>query len=231
MNFVVDLILVLIVAVCAWYGHKKGFILSFFNFFGGLISFVLGSFLARPLGAFVSDSVLKPFMTDYISKAFQDFLSERVSEAGNSELLPSAVEFFHDYGLDSSSLQNIFQKAENNVDDFIDSSVSAVTNPLAESLGYGIALIILFVVFFFLFRYVIKIFDLVAKLPVLNFANRSLGLLFGISFGLLLATVISALLAVAEPLLVNGGTAIFSSFSIEKTYIAKYLSAVLKNLL
>ena len=67
MNFVVDLILVLIVAVCAWYGHKKGFILSFFNFFGGLISFVLGSFLARPLGAFVSDSVLKPFMTDYIS--------------------------------------------------------------------------------------------------------------------------------------------------------------------
>lgn len=227
MNILVDLILVLIVLFCAWYGHRKGLILSFFNFFGGLISFFLGSFLARPLGTYISDSILKPFMTDSISKAFREFLAERASEAGG-EVLPSAVDFFRGYGLDQPSLQSFFQNAENNVDEFIESSASAVANPLSESLGFGIALIVLFVIFFFLFRYVVKVFDLVAKLPFLNFANRSLGFLFGISYGILLSTVFSAVLVVAEPLLVNSDVPLLASLSIEETYVSKYLSAVLK---
>ena len=229
MSFAVDLILVLIVIVCAFLGYRKGFILSFFNFFGGLISFLLGSIFAKPVGVYISDSFLKPIMNNYFSKVFREYFADRVSESGNGEVLPSAVDFFQDYGLDHSSLQTIFQNAKNDVDEFIDSAVSAVSNPLAESVGYGIALILLFVVLFVFFRYVIKIFDLVAKLPVLNFANRSLGFLFGVSFGILLVIVFVALLISLEPFLQSSELPFLSSFSIEKTHLAKYLFAVLKN--
>jgi uncharacterized membrane protein required for colicin V production len=72
---------------------------------------------------------------------------------------------------------------------------------------------------------------LIAKLPVLNFANRSLGFLFGVSYGILLSVLLSSLLVAVEPFLQNSDLSVFNDFSAEKTYAVKYFSSVLKNFL
>ncbi|MBR4288523.1 MAG: CvpA family protein [Clostridia bacterium] len=231
MNLAVDLILISILLASAFYGYRKGFILSFFNFFGGLIGFVLSSFLAKPLGSYISDSFLHPFLSNYVSDTFSNFLTDRATETGNFEVLTSAMDFFHKFGLDQEALQNIFQNSENDVDRFIHSAIEAVSYPLADSVGYGIALILLSVLLFFLFKFIVKLFDLIAKLPVLNFANRSLGLVFGISYGILLSILFSSALLVLEPFLQNSDLSFFTVFSVEKTYAVKYFSSVLKNYL
>ena len=231
MNFAVDLILITLLLVSAIYGYRKGFILSFFNFFGGLIGFLFSSFLAKPLGSCISDLFLKPLVSNYLSNSFRNFLAARADEAADGEVFSHALDFFRRFGLDQASLKNIFQSAENDVDRFVDSAIEAVSGSLAESVGYGIALVLLFVVFFFLFRFVVKLFDLIAKLPVLNFANRSLGFLFGVSYGILLSVLLSSLLVAVEPFLQNSDLSVFNDFSVEKTYAVKYFSSVLKNFL
>lgn len=229
MSLALDFILIGIVLFCAFYGYRKGFILSCFNFFGGLISFVLGSMLARPLGSLISDALLKPIFENYFTDALCDFLAERSAATGSGELLSSAEEFFRGFGLNQEVLQTYFESAGNDADQFINSAVSAVSRPIAESLGFAIALVLLFIAFAFLFRFVVKFFDLIAKLPILNFANRSLGFLFGVSYGVLLVIVFSAILAVLEPVIQNSDLPLISEFSLEKTFLLKFLSSILKD--
>ncbi len=225
----VDLILVLIVLVCALIGYQKGFVLSCFNFFGGLISFILDAFLAEPLGAYISTSFLQPLLQNYFTKAFGKFLAKRAAESNDSEVLSAATDFFHKLGLEESAVQNYFEQAEYDVETFIHSAVTAVTQPIAKTVGFVVALVLLFVVLFFVCKFIFRFFDFVAKLPVLNVVNRSLGLLFGISYGILLAVVFSVALEMLEPFIQRSDLPFLSDFSIERTYLAKFLSVVLKD--
>ena len=224
MNLAVDLLLLLIVFFCALYGYKKGFIISCYNFLGGLISFVLTSHFARPFGDYIANSFLKPFFEMYFDNAFQNFLTERAANDGNAEIFSTASAFFQKLGLDQDKLQHYFDKAGDDVQEFVDSAISAVTEPIAEYTGRLIAWIFFLIVFFFLCRFVFKFFNLLAKLPVLNFANRSLGLVFGICYGFVLVLIFSAFLAVSETFIQNSDIAFLSDFSIDKTFFVKLFS-------
>ena len=152
MNLAVDLLLLLIIFFCALLGYKKGFIISCYNFLGGLISFVLTSLFARPIGDYIANSFLKPFFEKYFANAFQKFLTERAANDGNAEFFSIASAFFQKLGLDQDKLQHYFDKAGDDIQEFVDSAISAATEQIAEYTGRLIAWIFLFIVFFFLCR-------------------------------------------------------------------------------
>ncbi len=227
MNFAIDLMIVLIVLFCAVFGMRKGFIRSCCNFLCGLASFIFTAVFSRPLGAYFSKTFFKPFFSSYLSNALSKYFSEQ-SHSTDSDVFAVVSNFFQEAGLDQSVLQGCYQASKDNTQDFIQSAIDAVALPLADSIGYAVALVLLFVVIFLLCKFVLKFFDLVAKLPVLNFANHTLGLVFGILFGLLHAFLFSAALALFEPLIQNANLPFLSDFSLDKTYLADFLAGILK---
>lgn len=226
MSFVIDLIIILIVVFSSLYGLKKGFVLSCCNFLCGLASFVLTFLFARPLGSFLADSVFKPIFESYFTKAFSVFLSKQADSMLN-EPFTAAAAFFKEFGLDSSILQNCYQSAGEDVDKFFRISIDAAASGISDSIGYAFALVLLFIGLFLLSKFIIALFNLISKLPILNFANRSLGLLFGMCFGLLISVLFVAAVVLLEPILQNSGVTTDSYLSVNETYIASFLSDLL----
>ena len=56
MTIIFDLIPILLIALCAILGRKRGFIRTFFGFFGSLIGFIVTSLYAPMLGKFVTET-------------------------------------------------------------------------------------------------------------------------------------------------------------------------------
>ena len=224
MNLAADLILFFIVLLCAFWGYKKGFALSCYNFLGGIISIILDIFFSKPFADYISNSILNPFFEKHFTNAFQKFLNERAAADTNSEVFSSAVDFFQKHGLAQDELQRFFDNAGNDTQKFIDSAISAVSRSVSDFAGTIIAWVVLFFVFLFLCRFVFKFFDLLSKLPILNFANRSFGLLFGICHGLFLAVLFSLALFYSEPFLQKSDISFLSDFAVDKTYLIKLFS-------
>ncbi len=219
MNIFVDLSVVFIVIFCVCSGYRKGFIRSFFNFFGGLISVSLASFLARPTGNFFANILVKPILSNfYREKIFRQISFDAIG-SNSFDALSSFSSYASRFGVSQQHLQMLWERSENSVDAFAESFIDLVVSLVANSIGYSLSFIIIFIFVFILFKYLVKFFDLVSKLPFLNFSNRTLGLVFGFCFGVFVAAAFVAALVVVEPFLQNSNFALFRDFSLEKTYL------------
>ena len=88
MNIVADLIVIAMFAFFAYYGYRKGFIRAFFDLFGGLISFFVSSLLAHPVGSFISDKLLMPYLSSRLTQALSEQIANRASSVEIDEIVP-----------------------------------------------------------------------------------------------------------------------------------------------
>lgn len=224
MSILVDLIIVVVVLLCTYYGLKKGFVITFFNAFGGIVSFVISAVLAKPIGNFLSDLFLKKLFSEHYQKEFFEYFGASAGQADSEQVFSSASEYFTRYGVDQSEIQGFFATSGNSTERFIDKTIEAAISPMAESIGYIIGFILISVLCFLVFKFLVRFFDLITRLPILHISNTALGIVCGFCYGLLISVAFCFVLLYLDPVLQSSDSSFFNEFSMNDTVVARFLS-------
>lgn len=153
MSIVLSVVLILIVAIFALIGAKKGFFATVAGFLSPLASLLLTVLFYKPVAAFLKSTLF----------------ANMVSDVPLPEIDAS--------GDVISQLTGLMEYLENN--DLGEVTAAIKDNVMAEVLSIAIAIIGLFLVLLIAIKIVFRLLDLVAKLPVLKQANGLLGGIIG----------------------------------------------------
>jgi len=226
MSVLFDLLLVAVIVLFAYIGKKRGFIKSFFSFFGSIISFFLSSLLAHPVGDFLSEKMISPALQNAFVNRFSDAVGNSTS-VDFSALPEAAKQVLSTFGITVSEAETIVLEASENMSGGAASVLAQhVVPPVANAVGFALSFVLLFVVFSVAIRVLVSVLNLISKLPFLNFSNKTLGLLVGVVEGLFISILLSELLRLSEPYLQGGDIPVLSGIHLVETYFARFLSGL-----
>lgn len=209
MSVLFDIILIIVLAVCAVIGWKKGFIRAL----RGFITYILSFAVANTLYRVVAKSVIQlPFLQKMITDVEMPELSQ------NATFLDKM----------SAIVKYISEKATfSNVDETSETIKAILNNYIAELLASVIGFIVIFIVMVLVLKLLLWILDMVvSKTPVIRQANGLLGCIIGLLTGLFWTWIISNVFVnFALPLLNEKWPTIFVS-EIADSFVVKLCTKI-----
>ena len=196
MNFpnhiIADILTVLILVFSVLYGRKNGLIKTLSGVISLFLAFSLAGTLATSTTPYVSERFVAPYFQSRIeSEAVDQDLPQTGLSIDSQQKLE---EFLTSLGLPTGIvLDTVSDLAESLSKSFIE-PIKVLSNTVSFKITYAILFIIYFIVLRILLFFVFKLFNLTAKLPVVNFINKSMGLIFGAVFGYLIIITLSFIL-------------------------------------
>ncbi len=178
MNILLDLLVILIVVLFAFVGKTKGFVKTFFGFFGSIISFIFASVFAKPIGTFLSEKAIFPVLKKYFLATLSEKAGEKIHTFDYQSLSETAKEFLLRFQISEEKVQSFSISAQDSFAEAGEKMAETVLTPFSESIGYAIAYITLFIVFSIAIRILVKVFNLFDKLPIIRFSNQPCFMLF-----------------------------------------------------
>ena len=183
----VDIIIVVILVICAIKGLLDGFVKAFLSFFI-VIAGVVAAKIFSP--ALVGAIKTKTTLYENISQK----ISQKMALVFTGNATPSDV-------TDSARLHNIPDSMAKHLEKFIDStnktigsSAQAFGENAANIIVTAISFIAILLVVILVCKLIVLLLDKVMSLPVLNTLNKLGGFVVGIIKGVLFAVIISTLL-------------------------------------
>ena len=200
-SLVIDIVIASVILAGIISGTVRGFIKTIFGLFRGIIAGII-AYLLTPIVA----SLIKatPFYTGLIDETkngiyetVKSFLeSDPDKFLAQSEEIAALLERF------GSSVDFVKTEYDRLVSEKISDAALYLTehivSPACSALLTVLSFLVLFVAAFILLRFVIKIFDSISKLPIINGLNRLLG---AISGGILGSSAVCLIITVFEVIL------------------------------
>jgi uncharacterized membrane protein required for colicin V production len=229
MWFILDLIIIAIIAIFVFTSAKRGFVRTVVELVGYFlaiyIAFTAGGILAESIYDFAIEPKIVESVADKISVSSETSTNEIVDEVWNS--LPDfVVDTAENFNITSHTLKTTLEENVNNHSSsakIAQNASTAIVRPIAVPLIKTILSIILFVVLMFFVRILARIINKAFSLPLIGSLNRTLGGVIGLLKGLIFAFVfvISILFIMS---FFENGFLIFTNENIEKTYLFKFLA-------
>ena len=170
MAIIIDVVAVLLFLFFLWRGKRRGFIKTF----AGILALILAFWGAGVLADYTAPAISEKYVTPWVS----DFIAPKV-EAENPETPTEFEALLIEIGVpegmasDLITARPVAELAEN----------ASVT--LSEKLTYAILCLVYFILLLLVLKLLFRVVDKIFDLPVLNFANSTLGLICGGIFGFL----------------------------------------------
>lgn len=175
MNYLIDIILIAIIALTTFIGYKKGLIKVAF----GLISFLLAIVIAVVLYKPISGFIIK-----YTT------LDDKIEETVESKI---------------SSSNSAKEETDNFIANYYSDIKNATTAIIAKNISQTIINIGCMIIVFIISNIILLFFkfsgDLIAKLPLIKQFNSAGGFIYGLLKGFILVYIILALIAIASPVI------------------------------
>ena len=223
MNYLFDFLVLALIIFCAWLGKRIGFVRSFFGFCGTLISFAVSSFLARPVAKWLCEIVFLPILEKVFADSVSEKVGQKLQDIDFANLPDSVHQLLNLFGTDAEALQRYLAESDVSSGQQLAHEIcSAVAEPVAYAISFAVAFFGLFIIISLFIRFLVNALDLIAKLPLLNFSNRLLGLGIGILWGITLAVILSSALTIAAPAVRSNY--FFASFDPGKTVVLKFFA-------
>ena len=240
MNLAVDIIIIIVVLLIIWLAYRRGFIKSIMGFVSTIVSLIVAYAFYPNLTLFIKEKFLIDSISGDISTTIQSFsavignngssgvfnLEKLADGIVNNDTTASLVSMLQRYGQNIDEfvkkLRSLANASEATVND-VNVISEDVASPTATSIASIISFILIFVACILVFKLITYILDKIFKMPVLNFANKLLGVLFGILEAAVIAYVLSIILS---SLVTNLGViapSVFGTFNIDDTYVCKFL--------
>ena len=181
MDYLLDLIVIAIIALSTFIGYKKGLIKVAF----GLVSFILAIILSVVLYKPVSN-----FIIDYTP--IDDYIEQSISERLQSPEITKE---------ESENIVSNFFDLKNISNSLINSSTNIISDGISKTIINISCMIVVFIIsklILLLFKFV---GDLISKLPLIKQVNNAGGFLYGLIRGFLIIYVLLALVAIASPII------------------------------
>lgn len=174
-NYIIDLILIAIIALFTFIGYKKGLIKVAF----GLVSFILAIAISVIIYKPVSN-----FIINYtsIDDSIEALITERLDSSETTQ----------------EETENIVSNYYNNIKN---ASTSVIANGMSKTIINVSCMLIVFIVtkiILFFFRFA---GDLIAKLPLIKQFNSAGGFIYGLLKGFIIIYGLLALIAILSPII------------------------------
>ena len=208
MTLAIDLVFIVILAVCAWSGYKKGIIMGI----GGLLVIIISLYGGHLLSSTFSYEVipaLKPFASGYLEARVPEQLYEQLGyeadDNGDYDVEFSVHDLYEEYpelreisakqafmslGVFEEEAEDLAAEAvayqEENEVEFTD----AVIQIFCQRITYFLGFLIGFALIAILLTVLGNLLNLSYKLPGLNIVNDILGLCIGLVTGICFCSVL-----------------------------------------
>lgn len=232
MGIILDLILLLIIAVCVIISVKRGFIKTVVEFLG----FVLAIYLAFTFGPVLSDATYDNFVKPSISSEISDAIAD-ASNAGatqiTNELWEKLPEFLtknaDKFGVSLEKIQSdISIDKVTDTNEIANSITDSVVKPVATAALDTVFSIVLFLVISLIAKLLSKPINKLFSVSYVGKVNKALGVLLGVGngivFSILFCVIISSVL-----IFTKSGFLIFTRENIEKSTVFELLCKINPN--
>ncbi len=208
-----DIILALIFILFAVDGYKKGFIKSVFGIGITIVSVIVAMNFYAPLADFFRSTVIYGELTDNLHEKIEEYIADALDEDSLGELLNDAptgiAALLSGFGTGTDEVAEKYNELITAGETGIAEKISDyIVDPAAETLSAALAVLVVFIASVLVLNIVMRLLDLIFKLPILNFANKLGGFVIGAFTGLLVAFVFCTVMHFALPYLPGLGISI-----------------------
>lgn len=190
MYFLVDFVLLAIIALCAFKHYRSGFMCSVLNFGKLVIGVLCASAFRRPLGNFISQNIVHPRLSEMLYQKISTSVPSCNSLAEFFASVPdSIVSTIELFGGDIAELGTKYSDAEN-TELVLRDIASTVSEPISNTVSGIVAYVVIFVTAVASVSIIVLILKRI-RLPIITRFDKWLGLSLGICLGLLLSSMLS----------------------------------------
>ena len=197
MVIVIDIILVLIVALSAFLGYKKGLVELGAKLFAGIIAIVITLIIYKPVGNIVIKNTS-------IDEKIENTILEKTTNVIDENSKISDNKYIQD-------------ASDNAVSQVKEEVIPEQARNIAVNVVFVATALILFIVSKIVLSIVISLANAVASLPILKQFNEIGGLLYGLVRGAIISLVLILVIGTIAKLNPNGSL----SKNVESTYLLK----------
>ena len=197
MGIVIDIILVLIVALSAFLGYKKGLVELGSKLFAGIIAIVITLIIYKPVGNIVIKNTS-------IDEKIENTILEKTTNVIDENSKISDNKYIQD-------------ASDNAVSQVKEEVLPEQARNIAVNVVYGATALILFIVSKIVLSIVISLANAVASLPILKQFNEIGGFLYGLVRGAIISFVLILVIGTVAKLNPNGSL----SKNVESTCLLK----------
>lgn len=197
MGIVIDIILVLIVALSAFLGYKKGLVELGAKLFAGIIAIVITLIIYKPVGNIVIKNTS-------IDEKIENTILEKTTNVIDENSKISDNKYIQD-------------ASDNAVSQVKEEVLPEQARNIAVNVVYVATALILFIVSKIVLSIVISLANAVASLPILKQFNEIGGFLYGLVRGAIISLVLILVIGTIAKLNPNGSL----SKNVESTYLLK----------
>lgn len=212
----VDAIVVFVLLFSAFRGRKRGLVRTLTGILALLLAFWGAGILAQQTSPYLSSKYVEPWIYNSImpsiSAETESISAPPTSESTVTGSLETALE---EIGLTDSLISSFFSDFAINLTDSIEQIVNSAARSIGYKLTYALLFLVYFLILYLLLRLVGKLVQLLAKIPGINFVNRTFGFILGLILGYLTILVSSYILTTTGVLL--------TPQIVENTYVLRFL--------
>ncbi len=221
--YILDGILILIVALSVFIGYRRGFIRSIVQLVGMLAAIVVAFSLSGMIAEWIYDGFIKEPLQDSIVEMLH---RDETPEPDEIEEVLSVVPAFLRNALNVDEIAQqavtvITEKVNETADTTAELVATDVIRPVATTVMRVLLFIVLAIVLTLVVKLLLTIIKPITKLPVLRQADGTLGAVVGAVKGLLFV-----LIAVAVMQLLASSDALIAQTDMDNTVIAKWIAEI-----
>ena len=229
MTFLIDVVLMLIVAAAFFIGMKRGFFKALIDMFSTVIAVVITFLTYRSAASFINDRFILPKITEKI----KNLITSNGTVTDIAKLFSEKKSFFTAI-IDRFSNMDAVENYYNGVKDSgnaVDKVSEFMASPIAETISRLIAFIVVLLISLAVMKLIAALIGMTLRLPLLKQADSMLGAVFGAAIGIIIAWSISlvvvnsfdSLMALSPKLFPEGKSA---AEIIDSTLLLRFLSGV-----
>ncbi len=224
MSYILDGIIILIVALGVFLSAKKGFVRTLIEVVGFVAAIVIAFTLSSPLASTVYDKMIEPSVVRTVENAAADS-AQNASGAVDAvwNKMPTFITESSFFNLSKNTVTATIQTETANSGAQLAQTVSeSFVKPVATKLLSVLFSVILVVVLLFVVKILAKYINKLFSFSVVGDINRTLGGLLGLVKGAAVAVIFCLIVSLALSFTKNGFL-IFTYDAINASYIFKFL--------
>ncbi len=198
MRFLIDLVIILVIALCVWSGYKKGLVMGV----GGIIAIIISIYGANLLSSVYSAEAIpamRSFVSGYIETKVNNEIKGRLGVSNSGKSLMDLVaedeelrkEFaeacFKSVGIYSKTAEKFAAEAETYAGENNTDIQNAVVDVLCKKGAFAAGITLAFLLILIILTVIGNIPNLSFKLPNLDMVNNIGGITTGAITGILLS--------------------------------------------
>ena len=224
MAYLLDALVILIVAFCVWRGFKHGLIRTLVMLVGFVVAALIAGQLSGPIAGGVYDGLIGPNMEDTLVENAVAAGETRVEVNIASMFGDNATlqKYFEDLGLATSVTIGFDDLSEQSVRAAVQPAMQQVLRPAMVHILTVVATVLLFVLLLVVVCLLSRLLDKVFKLPLLRQLNQIGGLAAGVLQGVFWAIVFAVLVRFLADCGALGS--VLTVQSVEQSWLASKLS-------